>query len=438
MASDFPSTLEDWLEYQSRVHPRPIELGLSRLGTVLERLELRRPALPIVTVAGTNGKGSVVAMSSAILAAAGYRVGVFSSPHLRDYRERIRIGDRLVETRELIQAFARIEAARGEIGLTFFEYNTLAALVIFEAARLDAWVLEIGMGGRLDAVNVVDPDVAVVVSIGLDHQEYLGETLEAIGREKAGIFRKGRAAVLGGRALPAVVLDTAIAVGARPLRIGVQFDRVLDAERWHYRGPRWDLPGLPAPNLRGAAQYDNAATAIAALEQIAPPLVISAEAIAQGLRSVQLAGRFQVVEPLAADRPTWILDVAHNPDAARVLAGHLRALPVKGRTIAVCGVLADKDAVAVVAALADVVDAWWFVSTEGERGQSGEALAARAGRGLKAPVAVAETLAEACAAALATAAGGDRIVVFGSFHIVGPGLDWLEARGLLPLVDQRR
>lgn len=414
------------------MHPRAIELGLDRLQAVLERLRFRRPAVPILTIAGTNGKGSVVATSAAILTAAGYRTGTFTSPHLRDYRERIRLGDTLVDEASLLWAFERIERARGDIGLTFFEYNTLAAFLIFEAAKLDAWVLEIGMGGRLDAVNVVDPDAAVVVSIGFDHREFLGDTLEAIGREKAGIFRKGRAAVLGGRALPPVIFETALALGATPKRIGVDFDYRRDRDTWHYRGPQWDLPGLPPPCLRGDTQYDNAATAIAALEALAPPLDIGAAAVAAGLRSVRLAGRFQVIAPAQRAGPTWILDVAHNQDAARVLACNLRALAASARTLGVCGILADKDAPAVVAELSGCVDAWWFVSTTGERGQSGAALAARVGAHLTAPAHTAESLPEACAAALAASSPGDRVVVFGSFHIVGPALDWLEAQGFLP------
>jgi dihydrofolate synthase / folylpolyglutamate synthase len=198
-------SLEQWLAYQGQVHPQSIVLGLDRIRHVLERLGWRQPSVPVITVGGTNGKGSVSAYCAAILAAAGHRVGVFTSPHLRDYRERIRIHDRLAGAEELINAFERIEAARAEIALTFFEFNTIAALLLFEAAKLDAWVLEIGMGGRLDAVNVVEPDVAVVVSIGLDHQEYLGDSLEAIAREKAGIFRAGKPAVIGGRE-PAPIL----------------------------------------------------------------------------------------------------------------------------------------------------------------------------------------------------------------------------------------
>ena len=239
---------------------------------------------------------------AAIMAAAGFRVGTFTSPHLRDYRERIRIHDRLVSAAELVAAFERIEAARGEVGLTFFEFNTLAALLVFDAAELDAWVLEIGMGGRLDAVNVVDPDVAVVVSIGFDHQEYLGATLEAIAREKAGIFRQGRPAVLGSREMPGVVEEMARLTGAPLKRLGAEYHYTLGSAGWHFRGRVWDLARLPAPALIGDAQYANAATAIAALEEIDARLAIPAAAVAQGLAQVRLAGRFQVIAP-AAMRP---------------------------------------------------------------------------------------------------------------------------------------
>src|ERR1700729_2771339 len=224
-------SLDQWLAYQAQVHPQAIDLGLERLRVVLERLEWRQPTVPVITVAGTNGKGSVSAYCAAILAAAGCRVGTFTSPHLRDYRERIRIHDRLVSAPELVSAFERIEAARGTVGLTFFEYNTLAAFLVLEAAQLDAWVCEIGMGGRLDAVNVVEPDVAVVVSIGLDHQEYLGSTLEAIGREKAGIFRRGAPAVLGSYRLPAALESSAQAVGAVLKRLGHEYDFVRVKDR---------------------------------------------------------------------------------------------------------------------------------------------------------------------------------------------------------------
>jgi dihydrofolate synthase / folylpolyglutamate synthase len=414
------------------VHPQSIDLGLDRLRQVLRRLGWRPPQVPVISVAGTNGKGSVSGYCAAIMAAAGYRVGTFTSPHLRDYRERIRIHDGQVGAEALVSAFERIEDARGEVGLTFFEFNTLAALLIFEAARLDAWVLEIGMGGRLDAVNVVDPDVAVVVSIGFDHQEYLGATLEAIAREKAGIFRQGRPAVLGSRDMPGVVEEIARAIGAPLKRPDAEYTFSQEGAAWTFRGSRWNLPRLPAPALIGETQYANAATAIAALEEIDGRLSIPAGAVAQGLTEVRLVARFQVIKPALPTAPTWILDVAHNPAAARVLARNLRGLPSAGRTLAVCGILADKDALGVVAELRDCIDAWWCVPTDGERGRSGASLAQTIGGAVAAPVAAAQSTSAGCAAALACASPADRIVVFGSFHTVGPALDWLEARDLLP------
>jgi dihydrofolate synthase / folylpolyglutamate synthase len=440
-----PRSLEQWLAYQSRVHPQAIDLGLDRLRLVLDRLKWRQPKLPVITVAGTNGKGSVSGFCAAIMAAAGYRVGTFTSPHLRDYRERIRIHDRLVSADELVSAFERIEGARGDVGLTFFEFNTLAALLVFEAAKLDAWVLEIGMGGRLDAVNVVDPDVAVLVSIGFDHQEYLGTTLEAIAREKAGIFRQGCPAVLGSREIPVIVEDIARSLGAPVKRLGVEYTYALEdaavagtavgtvaGAAWHFRGSRWNLSGLPAPALMGDTQYSNAATALAALEELDARLAIPAAAVEQGLGGVQLAARFQTIAPAQPGAPTWILDVAHNPAAARVLAQNLQSRPTAGITLAVCGILADKDAAGVVAELRDCIDAWWCVSTDGERGRSGESLAQTVRSRVAAPVEAAQSTSAGCAAAMAHAKPGDRIVVFGSFHTVGPALDWLETHDLLP------
>jgi dihydrofolate synthase/folylpolyglutamate synthase len=283
----------------------------------------------------------------------------------------------------------------------------------------------------LDAVNVVDPDVAVVVSIGFDHQEYLGATLEAIAREKAGIFRQGRPAVLGSREMPGVVEEMARSIGAPLKRLGAEYDYTLEGAAWHFRGSLWELPHLPAPALIGEAQYANAATAIAALEEIDPRLAVPAAAVAQGLAQVSLAGRFQVIAS-ARDAPAWILDVAHNPAAARVLARNLRDHPGSGRTLAVCGILSDKDASGVVTELRGCIDAWWCVPTEGERGRSGASLAKTVAAQVAAPVDAAESISAGCAAALAHANSLDRILVFGSFHVVGPALDWLEARDLLP------
>jgi dihydrofolate synthase / folylpolyglutamate synthase len=427
-------SLDEWLAHQERVHPKSIDLGLERLERVLERLGWKQPAVPVITVAGTNGKGSVVAYCAAMLRAAGYRVGTFTSPHLRSYRERIRLDGALVAEAALVRAFERIEAAcaardgAGAISLTFFEYNALAAFLVFEAADLDAWVLEIGMGGRLDAVNVVDPSVSVVVSIGLDHQEFLGSTLDAIAREKAGIFRPRTPAVLGSREMPPVLGECAKALGAREKRLGQEYDFTRHAGGWRYRGTRWDLSDLPAPGLAGEIQFANAAAAIAAIEELAPPLDVPSGAIADGLRAARLTARFQLIE----GRPRWILDVAHNPDAARILARNLDSSRTQGRTLAVCGILADKDAGGVAAELASAVDEWWLVGTEGARGTSGAELAARMTPHLETPVHVSASVMTGCAEALAASREADRIVIFGSFHTVAPALDWLEARALVP------
>jgi dihydrofolate synthase / folylpolyglutamate synthase len=434
-------SLADWLVHQERVHPQSIDLGLERLERVLGRLDWRQPPVPVISIAGTNGKGSVAAYATAILQASGYRVGTFTSPHLRDYRERIRIDNEKVDVAMLLRAFERIEAAclgggapggsdvDAAISLTFFEYNALAAFLVFEAAGLDAWVLEVGMGGRLDAVNVVDPTVAVVVSIGLDHQDFLGATLEAIAREKAGIFRAGIPAVLGSSSVPGVLEERARTLGAPLKRSGSEFDFSRRGVRWRYRGPRWILDDLPPPALAGDIQYANAATAIAALEELTLRLEISSDAIARGLGAVRLEGRFQSIGAAGVE---WILDVAHNPDAARVLAANLKGRPAAGRTLAVCGILADKDAAGVAAELAPWIDEWWMATTLGARGADGAVLAGRMAPHLKAPVHVAADIESGCAAALAAARDGDRVVVFGSFHTVAPALDWLEARVRLP------
>lgn len=423
--------LADWLAWQERNYPRVIDLGLERLGAVLARIGWVQPQVPVVTVAGTNGKGSVSAYVHAIAQAAGLRAGLFTSPHLRDYRERLRVGPQFVSAAQLVDAFERIETARGDIGLTFFEYNTLAALMIFAQAKLDLWVLEIGLGGRLDAVNIVDPDVAVVVSIGLDHQEYLGHTLQAIGVEKAGIFRTGRPAVLGHPDLPDSVSRTALERGALLKRPGLEFTHSpLESGRWSYRGPRWSL-SLHEPSMFGPTQLDNAATAIAALEALGTRLSLPPEAIDRGLASVRLPGRFQVIDPPGGG-PRWILDVAHNPAAAAVLARNLHLLPAAGRTLAVFGMLSDKDPGSVVAALEGEIDHWYLASTDGPRGLDAPHLMQRVGAQIGRRHTCGGTLAETCALARSHAAPADRIVAFGSFHSVAPVLDWLEAQGLKP------
>jgi dihydrofolate synthase / folylpolyglutamate synthase len=423
-------TLAEWLELQESVHSQAIDLSLARVAAVARTLGLAAPAFPVITVGGTNGKGSVAALTEALLRAGGRTTGLFTSPHLVRYNERIRVAGAEASDAELIAAFERIEAARGAVTLTFFEYNTLAALEIFARRAVDVAVLEVGLGGRLDATNLLAADVAVVVSVGFDHRDFLGDSLEAIGAEKAGIFRPGRPAILGTADMPASVYATIAALGARPLVAGRDFSWTPAAGHWDYRGPRLALEGLPPPALGGSIQYRNAATAIAAVEALgARGAALDARSVSDALGAVQLPGRLQIV-PGPVE---WILDIAHNEPAARVLAAHLRerALPPApagsarpGRTLAVAGILADKDAAGIAAALAPLVDRWIACALPGPRGGSAGQLAARlhlAG----APPLLADSVEAGCALARAEARPGDRVVVFGSFHTVGPALRWL-------------
>jgi dihydrofolate synthase/folylpolyglutamate synthase len=412
--------LDQWLEWQQSAHPQVIDLGLDRVARVLQRTGWGGFGQPVITVGGTNGKGSCVALLDAMLRAGGCRVGAFTSPHLVDYRERICIDGEWVSEASLVAAFERVADALGDDSLTFFECNTLAALLIFETAAPDAVVLEVGLGGRLDAVNVVDADVAVVVSVGLDHMEYLGADLESIGREKAGIFRPGRAAICGMSEPPRSVCEAAGATGARLLVRGRDFHAEERADgSWDYGDARGELTNLPAPALQGAAQVGNAATAIAALRELSTRLPLSRAAIERGLREVRLAGRFQRVS--TPDGIEWVFDVAHNPDAAALLAANLARHRARGRTLAVCGMLSDKDVPAVLAALRSRIDRWFAATTDGPRGLSD---AAMAGRGAAAGIEMTPggTVCEAMRIAAKDARAGDRIVVFGSFHTVGPAL----------------
>ena len=423
-------SLDAWLEWQQTLHPRAMDLGLERVSRVLGRTGWRAPDVPVLTVGGTNGKGSCVAMIAALLAAAGYRVGTFTSPHLVDYRERIRVDGVPVSAASLVAAFERIAAALGPDTLTFFEFNTLAALLVFETACPDALVLEVGMGGRLDAVNVVDPDVAVIVSVGLDHMEWLGSDVESIGREKAGILRAGRPAVVGTPTPPRSVLEVADAVGADLRLRGRDFDATArDDGRWDYRDRDGRLDALPEPGLTGVAQVGNAAVALAALRALASRLPLARAAVERGLAGVRLAGRFQrLTDPRGFQ---WVLDVAHNEDSARTLAANLRQWAVSGRTLAVCGMLADKDVGQVAGLLGDVVDRWYAASTDGPRGLAAAELAARAA-GAGVTMDPAGGVVTALEAAAAAARPGDRVVVFGSFHTVGPAIRHLAATGRAP------
>jgi dihydrofolate synthase/folylpolyglutamate synthase len=413
--------LQDWLDWQQALHPRSIDLGLERVQQVLGRMGVARPAEVVLTIGGTNGKGSVVAYLDAILRHAGFVVGSFTSPHLVRYNERIRTGGRCAGDADIVEAFARIDAARGDTSLTYFEWNALAAFSIIEAAGADVAVLEVGLGGRLDAVNAVDADVAAVVSVGLDHCEWLGDTLEAIGREKAGIFRPGRPAVYGDRRMPVSVAAAATGVGARLRRLGIDFDFVERPDGWDYVGTGSRRAELPLPSLAGVAQLGNAATALAVLEAAEPRLLVPDDAVRSGLAGTRLSGRFQVVP----GPPEWILDVAHNPDGAHVLARSLAMRACQGRTLAVCGMLADKDVVAVAGSLSGEVDEWIAVGVAGPRALDAATLAARLATATGAEVLTADDVAAGCSLARSRARDGDRVVVFGSFHTVGPALEWL-------------
>ncbi|MGQ0836056.1 MAG: bifunctional tetrahydrofolate synthase/dihydrofolate synthase [Gammaproteobacteria bacterium] len=413
-------TLDEWLELQQSVHARSIDLGLERVAQVAERLGVVRPPYRVITVGGTNGKGSTVAHLEAVLRSAGTAVGAFTSPHLVRYHERIRVHGELVDDASLIDAFEQIEAARGATTLTFFEYNTLAALLLFARAKVEIAVLEVGLGGRLDATNLIDADVAVLTSIGLDHLDWLGETLEAIGAEKAGIFRQGRPAILGTPEMPRSVYERLAACGARAVIAGRDYRYRFEAERWRYTSERLDLAGLPRSALSGRAQYANAASAIAAIEWLQTGVPLDVPTVSAALRGVVLPGRFQIVE----GRPEWVLDVAHNEPAARVLAQELRARPSSGRTIAVVGILRDKDPAAIAGALQGCIDRWILCSLPGPRGLTADELASRLGETARGAASEA-TVASACARAAAEARPEDRIVVFGSFLTVGPALEWL-------------
>ncbi len=425
--------LAAWLDWQLTLHPQPIEPGLDRVARVARRSGWSPPRCPVVTIGGTNGKGSCVALADAMLQAGGYRTATFTSPHLVDYAERIRLQGRPVASTSLITAFERIADALGPDTLTFFEFNTLAALLIFETSAPDALILEVGMGGRLDAVNIVDADVSVVVSLDIDHAEWLGEDLESIAREKAGIFRTGRPAIYGGEPpAPRSLIETASAQGAQLKLRGRDFRQVSRPDgRWDlilgHAGASECIDGLPPPALAGQAQIANAATTIAALACLRGRLPLDRNAIEGGLERVVLPGRFQTI----ADRDfAWILDVAHNPAAARTLAANLQSMLCAGRTIAVCGMLADKDVPAVLSELREQVDTWVAAATTGARGLDDAELALRA-RPMGIDMLTGGNVSDAMRLAAGLSQAGDRIVVFGSFHTVGPALALLAARGLV-------
>ena len=418
--------LSQWLEYIQRQHPESIELGLDRVREVATRLGLGRPAAQVITVAGTNGKGSTVAFIEAIARAGGWKVGAYTSPHLLRYNERVRIEAEEVADDALVAAFAVVEAARGDTPLTYFEFGTLAALWLFQRASLDLVVLEVGLGGRLDAVNLVDADVAVVTTVDIDHTGWLGSDRESIGREKAGIARAWKPLVLGEVDPPSSVLRHAYAIGANAIRLGSDFfHEPVDAAHWRWREVGAELR-LPAPRLAAPPQRANASTAIAALRAL--PRALPEAAFAQGVATATLPGRLQCLQ---RDGVEIVLDVAHNPQAARELAAWLRRRP-PARTVAVFAALADKDAAAMVQALDGQVGHWYLAGLEqAGRGQDVDSLSARLA-GTVAGVATGVSsgdarVADALARAIAAVAPGGRVLVFGSFHTVAEALQALRS-----------
>ncbi|HXN16428.1 MAG TPA: bifunctional tetrahydrofolate synthase/dihydrofolate synthase [Usitatibacter sp.] len=412
------AALEDWLAYISAQHPATIALGLERVREVAARMALPRPPV-VITVGGTNGKGSTCAMLERMLLEAGYRVGCYTSPHLMRYNERVRVAGVEADDRALSASFGQVERARAATPLTYFEYGTLAALALFAEAQIEIAILEVGLGGRLDAVNVVDSDCAIVVSVDLDHQAWLGADREAIGYEKAGIFRPARPAIFGDRDPPERLRAHAQAIGADLQLLGRDFHFEASAQQWDFFGRRGAKRALPFPALRGRWQLNNAACAIAALEALSERLPISLGELKRALTLVRLAGRLQVIP----GRPSVVLDVAHNPHAARALAQGLGDMGFFENTFAVFAMLGDKDIGGVIDAMRNRIDRWFVASAASERAASAEEIARLLeGRGLGEATRRFASVALALEAARRAAGANDRIIVFGSFYTVAEAL----------------
>ncbi|MDP2695202.1 MAG: bifunctional tetrahydrofolate synthase/dihydrofolate synthase [Gallionella sp.] len=437
-----PNTLADWLIYLESLHPKTIALGLERVAQVKQRLNLN-PDFPAIAVGGTNGKGSVCAMLESILHAAGYRVGCYTSPHLLHYNERVRIAKRQASDAELCAAFEKVEEARrggvgrasareGDVGmnpdlqvpLTYFEFGTLAAMQCFIEHKVDVAILEVGLGGRLDAVNVFDNDCAVVTSVDIDHTDYLGETRELIAFEKAGIFRAGKVAICADADVPQAIRNHAQQIGAKLWCIGSEFGFTPHQGQWDYRSIIGARNALPYPALRGAFQLNNAGAALAALDALKDKLPVSMDAVRRGLVEVQLAGRFQFVP----GKPTLILDVAHNPHAARSLAQNLAGLPPCPHTWAVFAMLKDKDMAGVAAALDPHIDTWLVAGIDAPRGAAaGELAQVLQNTGVRGDIQAFPDVGEALRYAYNAAGENDRIAAFGSFYTVAEAM---AAKGL--------
>ncbi len=422
--STAPLTLEDWLAHCERLHPKNIDMGLDRVREVAVRMGLRFDC-PVITVAGTNGKGSTCAMLEAVALQAGFRPGVYTSPHLVDFEERCRIHGEIAAAADLVPHFEAVERARtagGEVSLTYFEFTTLAILRLMSQARLDVAILEVGLGGRLDATNVVDADCAVITSIDIDHVEFLGPDRESIGREKAGIMRAGRPVVVSDPMAPQSVIDHAQAIGADLWRFGHDFNFSGDKQQWSWAGRGRRYAGLAYPALRGANQLVNASGALAALEALRDRLPITAQAVRTGLAMVELPGRFQIVP----GQPTLVLDIAHNPHSVAALTANLDAMGFFPTTHAVFGAMTDKDLAPMLAKIAPLIDRWYFTDLPTPRAESAAGLQQKwnalqmvAGGRRTVRTSLHASPEQALHAAVEAADPTDRIVVFGSFYTVG-------------------
>lgn len=413
-------SLADWLRWQESLNPREIDLGLDRVRQVAERLPLVIPKGGVFTIAGTNGKGSTASCLERLLMANDRRVGLYTSPHLVRYNERIRFNGEDVQDARLVEAFETIEAMRREVPLTFFEFGTLAAMMLFSQESCDAWILEVGLGGRLDAVNLIDPDFSLITTIGFDHQDWLGETLEEIAAEKAGILRANRPGFYGDTPPPHAIVARAAELGTTLHCLGRAYAFETAGAAWSWRGRQVVLDGLPLPEVADAAQLRNVSLALAAAEACDPAL-LAPGAVAAALSGPRPAGRFQVV----GRAPQWVLDVAHNPQAAEVLAGRLDRLGKAGATTAVIGMLADKQVEPFIEALAGRVDRWIVARVDDRRASDGAALAATIGRLTGQRVTCMDEPAAAFERAVELTPASGRILCCGSFRIVGPALQWL-------------